>query len=108
MKLNEIKNLLADSIQTYSTRVQRQEGEDVYTYEYEIEVSKQDPTKIFMSVLFGVDNIYDALKDLDVEHIYCGKNGFIVQLITNDDDLFERIAKEAKIPLKVTKSIMIE
>lgn len=108
MKLNEIKNLLADEIETYSTVIQNQEGEDLYEYEYELKVSKQNPGKRLIRVLLGEDNTYEQLKDFEVETIYCGHSGFIIQLIVNDKDLFQKIANENQIPLTTTRYIVTE
>ena len=109
MKLNEIKNLLADEIETYSTTIQNQEGDDLYEYEYELKVSKQDPEKRLLRVLFlKKDNVYEQLKDFEVETIYCGQHGFIVQLIINDKDLLQKIANENQIPLTTTKYVVTE
>lgn len=108
MKLNEIKDLLADSIETYSTTVRTEIEGNLYDVEYELNVSKQDATKRFISVLFGGDRIYDALKELEVKTIYCGSDGFIVNLDVSDPTLFEKLATENRIPLTTTKYIVVD
>ena len=108
MKLNEIKNLLADGIETYSTTIRKKDEKgELYDYEYELEPSKQDPALRFMNVLFG-NNQYDKLEELEVKAIYSGKNGFIIDLRLDDATLFEKIAKENKIPLRMTKYSVVE
>ncbi len=108
MKLNEIKNLLADTIETYSTTIRRKEGEDLYEYEYEVDLSKLEPTTKFLNVLFGQDTIYEKLKDFEVESIYCGQHGFIINLKMEDETLLENIAKENKIPVNISKYIVTD
>ena len=108
MKLNEIKNLLADSIETYSTTVRKEIDGNLYDVQYELNVSKQDATKRFITVLFGGDRIYDALKELEVKTIYCGSNGFIIELDVSDPELFEKLATENHIPLTTTKYVVID
>jgi len=110
MKLNQIKNLLADEIETYSTTIRKKDEKgDLYDYEYELKVNKQDPGKRLLRVLLlKEDNVYEALKELEVKTIYCGNSGFIVELNVSDPTLFEKLANENQIPLTTTKYSVVE
>ena len=63
MKLSELKTVLADSIESYGCVVKREENGDMYEFEYELQVQKQDAAIRFFNLLFK-DNVYEELKDL--------------------------------------------
>ena len=110
MKLSEIKNLLADKIQTYSTTIIKVEGEDKFEYEYELHPSHcKRPELNLLNAIFCNDPIYNELKDLEVKYIYCGDKGFVVDVDVKDAyELFEKIANENKIPLIIKKYVVVE
>lgn len=108
MKLSELKPVLADSIESYGCVVKREENGDMYEFEYELQVQKQDAAIRFFNLLFH-DNVYEELKDLEVVSVFSTEHGFSVYLNVEDSYLlFENIAKDNKIPLKITKTIIVE
>ena len=108
MKLSELKPVLADGIESYGCVVKKEENGDMYEFEYELQVQKQDPAIRFFNLLFR-DNVYEELKDLEVLNVFSTGHGFSVYLNVEDSYLlFEKIAKDNKIPLKITKTILVE
>lgn len=108
MKLSELRPVLADSIESYGCVIKKEDNGDVYEFEYELQVHKQDPSIRFFNLLFH-DNVYEELKDLEVVNVFSTQHGFSVYLDVKDSYLlFESIAKDNKIPLTITKTILVE
>jgi len=108
MKLNEVKDLLADKIAYYTTTNQREENGEKFEFEYQLRLDKQSPEFKLLTALFS-NEVFKELNELEVNYIGCDRNGFIISIKGEDVyKLFEEINRKHKIPLTITKNILTE
>ena len=108
MKLKQIKKVLADSIGKYSTTIIKEEDGIKYEVEYALDLCKLDDPMKLLTAIFE-NKIFKEFEGVEVESIYCGEARFNVYL-TGDNliSLFEKVSKQNKIPLTITKYPLIE
>lgn len=107
MRLEEIKNLLADCIRTYSITVEKEDAGKKILCEYNLEVSKTEPEKKLLYAIFPEkDEIYNILSKKKVKAIFVTESGFGIELIDATPQEFEELSKKFNVPLTVENSIL--